>query len=79
MTDLVEMVDLNPNDLAKGVIKHGGKVFKAKSGLSTSDLIQIASEAKEVDYLVGYVDWLVAALKKAKKEKKDAKFIKKIK
>ena len=79
MTDLVEIVDLNPNDLAKGLIKHDGKVFKARSGLSATDLIQIANEAKEVDYLVGYVDWLIAALKKAKKEGKDAKFIKKLK
>ena len=79
MTDLVEIVGLHPSDLAKGLIKHNRKTYKARSGLSATDLIQIADEAKEVDYLVGYVDWLIAALKKAKKEGKDAKFIKKLK
>ena len=66
--------------MAKGKIKDmmTGKVYKAKSELNSNKLLQIAKEAKEVNYIDGYVNWLNAAFEKAKSEKQDSKYIEKI-
>ena len=49
------------------------------SNLDSSELLKIADEAKEAEYAAGNVDWLTVALEKAKLEKKDAKYTKRIK
>ena len=81
IADLHEFHNLNILQIAKGIIKDeiSGKTYISKSGLSSSDLLQIATEAKNVNYLDGYVDWLKAALKLAKDEKGTLKYISAIK
>ena len=81
IADLHEFHNLNILQIAKGVIKDeiSGKIYISKSGLSSSDLLQIAKEAKNVNYLDGYVDWLKAALKVAKDENGTSKYISAIK
>ena len=81
IADLHEFHNSNILQIAKGVIKDeiSGKIYISKSGLSSSDLLQIAKEAKNVNYLDGYVDWLKAALKVAKDENGTSKYISAIK
>ena len=80
IADLLEYCNLDPLEIANGEIKDikTGKVYASKSKLDSNDLLEVALEAKRVDYVEGYVKWLVAALKKAKLEKKDSKFIRQI-
>ena len=77
LADLHEHFNLDPLEMSKGIIRdvENGNVFLAKSPLNSNDLVNIATEAKNEKYLDGYVNWLNAAKKKAKKEKKDVKFI----
>ena len=81
IADLHEFHNLNILQISKGIIKDeiSGEIYISKSGLSSSDLLQIAQEAKKVNYLDGYVDWLNAALKVAKDENKMLKYISAIK
>ena len=80
LADLREFVNINTFQLAKGVIYNyiTGEKYYANSGLSSSDLMKIASEARKNDYLEGYVDWMKTALKFAKQEGKDLNSISKI-
>ena len=81
IADLHEFHNLNILQIAKGILKDeiSAQFYISKSGLSSSDLLQIAKEAKNVNYLDGYVDWLKAALKVAKDEKGTLKYISAIK
>ena len=81
IADLHEFHNLNILQIAKGIIKDevSGKFYISKSGLNSSDLLQIAKEAKNTNYLDGYVDWLKAALKVARDEKGSSKYISGIK
>ena len=81
IADLHEFHNLNILQIAKGIIKDevSGKSYISKSRLNSSDLFQIAKEAKTVNYLDGYVDWLKAALKVARDEKGSSKYISGIK
>ena len=56
-----------------------GNFYISKSQLNSMELMHIANEAKSVSYMDGSVNWLNAALKMAKKEKQDSKYIGKIK
>ena len=53
--------------------KQNGKVYQAKSDISSKDLLQIAAEAKSAKYYDGYVQWLETAFFKAKAENLDFK------
>ena len=81
LADLHEYNDVNILQIAKGIIKDEttGKVYTSKSGLNSSDLLKVAQEAKNVNYLDGFVDWLRAALQVAKDEKRTSKHISGIK
>ena len=81
LADLHEYVNLDTHDLSKGIIKDLSKntFYKAKSKLSINDLLQTAIEARMVGYYEGNVNWLEAALSKAKKENKPNKMITDIK
>ena len=81
IADIHEFYGLKLNKLIKGQIKCyvTGKIYQAKSPLNSHDLLETAKEARKVKYLDGYVDWLNAALKQAKKEKKDRNYINVIK
>ena len=81
LADLREFVNINTFQLAKGVISNyiTGEKYYANSGLSSSDLMKIASEARKSNYLEGYVDWMKTALKCAEQEEKDKNFISQIK
>ena len=81
LADLREFSNINTFKLAKGEISNyiTGEKFYANSGLSSSDLMKIASEARKNDYLEGYVDWMKTALKSAEQERKDKNFISQIK
>ena len=81
LADLHEYNNLNLLQIAKGIIKDevSGKSYISESRLNSSDLFQIPKEAKTVNYLDGYVDWLKAALKVAKDEKGSSKYISGIK
>ena len=69
------------SELAAGRIKdhRNGVTYTSNSPLSSNELLQIASEAKNVLYFDGTVNWVSAALEKAKAEKQDPKVIKQIK
>ena len=81
LADLREFVNINTFKLAKGIISNyiTGEKYYANSGLSSSDLVKIASKARKNDYLEGYVDWMKTALKSAEQERKDKNFITQIK
>ena len=55
-----------------------GTVYVSKSGLDVIEILDIANEAKNAKYLDAYVDWLVAALTRSKKDKANQKFISKL-
>ena len=77
LADIHEYFNLDPLEISKGKIKNvgNGNTFYSKSQLNSIDLLNIAWEAKKEKYLEGHVNWLYAAMKKAKKEKKDSKFV----
>ena len=81
LADLHEYNNLNLSQIAKGIIKDEstGKFYTSKSGLNSSDLLKVAQEAKNVNYQDVHVDWLKAALKVAKDEKRTSKQISAIK
>ena len=81
MVEIHEHFNLDPYEIAEGNFKDtiSGKIYKASSSLNSMDLLRIANEAKSMSYMDGYVNWLIAALKKAKIEKLDSKSIKSIK
>ena len=81
IADIHEFYGLKLNELIKGKIKSyvTGKIYQAKSPLTSHDLLEIAKEARKVKYLDGYVDWLNAALKQAKKEKRNRNYINAVK
>ena len=76
LADLLEYFDFNTEDLAKGTIKTDSNlVFKSKTPLISQNLINIAIEAAEEDYIEGFVNWLTTSLTIAEKEfdlKKDS-------
>ena len=76
-----EYVDIDTNSIAKGMFisDMAGQKFMSNSWLTSSDLLKVADEARKVKYTGGYVEWLISALKMAKLEKSDEKYIKKIK
>ena len=80
LAEIHEHYDLDTIEIANGEIKNArsGKIYKSNSPLDSSDLLQIANEAKKVDYLDGNVNWLNAALIKAVDENKNAKYISKL-
>ena len=80
IADLVEYHDLDYNEISNGKIKDilNNKTYVSKSPLSCEELLKIAHEAKLVNYMDGHVNWLVAALKKAKLENRNKKLIKTI-
>ena len=77
IADIHEFYGLKLNELTKGKIGSHvtGKIYKAKSPLTSNDLLEIAKEARKVKYLDGYVDWLNVALKQAKKENRNRNYI----
>ena len=81
LADILEHFNMNTTDVARGEIMDfvTEKVYKAKSPLNSMELMQIANEAKGVGYMDGFVTWMTTALKKAKEEKRDAKYISTIK
>ena len=81
LADLHEHNDLNILQVTKGIIEDEttGKFYASKSGLNSADLLKVAQEAINVNYLDGHVDWLKAALKVAKDEKRTSKHISTIK
>ena len=46
--------------------------------MSLRYILDIANEAKNAKYLDVYVEWLVIALRRSKKDKENSKFIRKI-
>ena len=81
LVELQEYYNLNTIDVAMGRIKDvlTNKIYKSKSKLSSSDIIKVAFEAKETNYLHAYVEWLKAAVKQAINEDKNKNFIREIK
>ena len=70
-------------DLADGKIKDysnaGSKFYQSNSPLTSMELIKISDEAKNVLHMDGAVNWLSAALEKAREEEQDSKFCSSIK
>merc|ERR1711963_794045 len=63
LADLLEYFKFNPEDLAKGIVKTDSNlVFKSQTPLISQNLINIAIEAAEEDYIEGFVNWLSTAL-----------------
>ena len=81
IADIHEHFDMNTDDIANGEIKNymTGKVYYSKTGLSSMEVMDVANQAKSVAYLDGYVNWMTTALKLAKQEKQNKKFISTIK
>ena len=80
IADLHQYYDMSIKELIRGEIKDvtNGIVYRSNSILSSLELMQIAEQAKKENYLDGYVNWLTAALKKAKQENKNSEYIKNI-
>ena len=81
IADIQEYSNLDAIDLSKGNIKdmiNGGTIYVSKSGLDVIEILDIANEAKNAKYLDAYVEWLVIALRRSKKDKENSKFIRKI-
>ena len=78
IADLHQYNNISTKELSKGRIKdsRNGKVYVSNSQLSSMEIMHIAQEAKKENYLDGYVNWLNAALKKAKQENKNSEYIK---
>ena len=70
LADLQEYVDLNPDDIANGIIKDPSDehIYASKSGLTSMNLLNIASEANAVNYLEGFIQWLTSAMHKVETE-----------
>ena len=68
LADLLEHYDMKPSELVKGQIKSfvTGKIYPAKSKLTSNEIIRIANAAWKAQYYHGYVSWLEAALETAK-------------
>ena len=81
IADIHEHFDMNTDDIANGEIKNymTGKVYYSKTGLSSMEVMDVANQAKSVAYLDGYVNWMTTALKLAKQENQNKKFISTIK
>ena len=81
LADIHEHYSMNTIDLANGKIKDGntGKIYESNSPLTSEELVKIANEAKNILYLDGVVNWLNAALKKAKEENQGSKYCSSIK
>ena len=81
LADLHHYYNISIEELSEGKIKNSknDRVYLSKSGLNTFELMQIAQEAKSQNYLDDYVSWLIVALKKAKQENKNTKYIRNIK
>merc|ERR1719507_453563 len=64
-------------DLIKGQVKNfvTNQIFQANSNLTSQEALKIASSARLAGYLDGNVNWCQAALKAAKAEGKDKKFV----
>ena len=82
LADIHEHYNINTMDLADGRIKDYnsvGKFYESNSPLTSMELIKISEEAKNVLHMDGAVNWLTAALEKAREEEQDSKFISSIK
>ena len=81
LADLHHYYNISIEELSEGKIKNSknDRVYLSKSGLNAFELMQIAQEAKIQNYLDDYVSWLIVALKKAKQENKNTKYIRNIK
>ena len=81
LADLHEYVNIDLKELSEGIINDVVKniTYNSTTKLSINDLLQIAIEARLVGYYEGSVNWLQAALTKAKRENKSQKLIKYIK
>ena len=79
LADIQEYYDLDPLLMSNGTIQSNSHFFLSKSKLNVEDMMSIADAAKEQNYLDGHVKWLNAALIKAKKDRKNLKFIKSLK
>ena len=66
LADLQEYVDLNPDDIANGIIKdpNDEQIYASKSGLTSMNLLNVASEANAVNYLEGCHQTFHATLNK---------------
>ena len=80
LADLHHYYNIRIEELSEGKIKNSknDRVYLSKSGLNTFELMQIAQEAKSQNYLDDYVSWLIVALKKAKQENRNTKYIRNI-
>ena len=80
IADLHQYYDMSIKELIRGEIKDvtNGIDYRSNSILSSLELMQIAEQAKKENYLDGYVNWLTAALKKAKQENKNSEYMKNI-
>ena len=81
ISDLQEYHNLDPMDIIQGKIydHFKKKFFYSKSNLTSSDVLKIASTARDSNYLDNYVTWLQNALILAKIEGKNEKTLKMIK
>ena len=79
IADIHEHYAMAPNDLANGSIEDlvAKKVYQANSGLSSEELEIVANQARDVDYIAGYINWLKAIVEKASEEDKPSWVIEK--
>ena len=56
--------------IANGIIKdpNDEQIYASKSGLTSMNLLNVASEANAVNYLEGFIQWLTSALHKVETE-----------
>ena len=75
IVDVQEFYDLNTDDLAKGLVKDpdSGTEYMAARNLTLDELLFIAANAGESQYMDRQVEWLQTALKVAQQQADNGK------
>ena len=57
LADLLEYYDIDPSELVKGQLKNfaTNQLYEAKSNLTSSEALRVASAARKAQYYDGYV------------------------
>ena len=79
LADIQEYYDLEPLQMANGLVQFRNQLFKSNFSLSIEDMVLIADAAKEENNLDGEVKWLTAAKLRSNRERRNPKSIKNLK
>ena len=76
LADIQEYYDLEPLQMANGLVQFKNQLFKSNFSLSIEDMVLIADAAKEENNLDGQVKWLNEAQLRSKRKRRKIKNLK---